>query len=123
MVAQVDEQQIAVVALAMHPPRQARRVASMVRPELAAGMGAVGMHKDSRVAEPAGISTPKPAFCQAAFQGAAVSSGAIPYKLKLILLSFWAMRRSSSSSTVNLMAISFSCPRTTRPGMRPSPLR
>jgi hypothetical protein len=45
MVAQVDEQQIAVIALALHPARKPGRLADMVRPQLAAGMGSVdGRH-------------------------------------------------------------------------------
>ena len=44
MVAQVDEQQAAVVALAVHPARQAGRLASVAGAERAAGVGAVGVH-------------------------------------------------------------------------------
>jgi len=42
MVAQVDEQQIAVVALALDPAGQADLLADMLRPQLAARMGSVG---------------------------------------------------------------------------------
>ena len=44
MVAQVDEQQIAMVALAMDPARQADGLAGLFGAELAAGVGAVGVH-------------------------------------------------------------------------------
>ena len=41
VIAQVDEQQIAVVALALDPAGQAGLLADMLRPQLAAGMGSV----------------------------------------------------------------------------------
>ena len=44
MVAQIDEQQLAVVALAVHPARQPGRAAGVGGAERAAGMGAIGVH-------------------------------------------------------------------------------
>ena len=44
MVAQVDEQQTAMVALAMHPAGQASRRPGVGGTQRAAGMGAVGVH-------------------------------------------------------------------------------
>jgi hypothetical protein len=44
MIPQIDEQQIAMIALAMHPPRKPDRFADMRRARRAAGMGAIGMH-------------------------------------------------------------------------------
>ncbi len=44
MVAQIDEQQIAMVALAMHPARQANLGPDVLGPELAAIVGAIGVH-------------------------------------------------------------------------------
>ncbi|CAK0753185.1 hypothetical protein WCLP8_2410010 [uncultured Gammaproteobacteria bacterium] len=44
MVAQIDEQQAAVVAFTVHPAGQADGLASMVGAQRAAGMGAVGVH-------------------------------------------------------------------------------
>ena len=44
VVAQVDEQQAAVVALAVDPPRQAHISAHVRVPEGAAGVGAIGVH-------------------------------------------------------------------------------
>ena len=44
MVAQVDEQEIAVVALAMRPAREANRLSVVGKPQLAAGVGAIGVH-------------------------------------------------------------------------------
>ena len=41
MIAQVDEQQIPVVALAVDPARQPDLLADMLGPQLAAGMGSV----------------------------------------------------------------------------------
>jgi len=46
MVAQIDKQQIAVVALAVHPAGEFHRLADVLRGELVAGMGSVGMHID-----------------------------------------------------------------------------
>ena len=48
MVAQVDEQQVAVVALAVDPAREAGRLAGIVGAQRAAGMGAIGMHGITR---------------------------------------------------------------------------
>ena len=45
MVAQIDEQQLAVVALAVHPARQPGRGAGIRQAERAAGMGAIGVHQ------------------------------------------------------------------------------
>jgi hypothetical protein len=48
VVAQVDEQQVPVVALALHPARQAGLLADLRGPQLAAGMGSVnGGHRIS----------------------------------------------------------------------------
>src|SRR5205085_12006166 len=44
MIAQIDEQQMAVVALAMNPSRQADGLANVLGAQLGAGMGAVGVH-------------------------------------------------------------------------------
>ena len=44
MVAQIDEQQAAMVALAMQPPRQAHIRALVREPQGAAGVGAIGVH-------------------------------------------------------------------------------
>ena len=44
MVAQVDEQHAAMVADAVAPAREADGLADMVFAELAAGMGAIGVH-------------------------------------------------------------------------------
>ena len=44
MVAQIDEQQPAMVALAVHPARQAHSLADMLGAKLAAMMGAIGVH-------------------------------------------------------------------------------
>jgi hypothetical protein len=44
MVAQVDEQQIAVVALAMHPAGQLHDLSDMVLAQLAACVGPVRVH-------------------------------------------------------------------------------
>ena len=44
MVAQIDEQQPAMVALAMHPSRDADRLADLFGAKLAAIMGAIGVH-------------------------------------------------------------------------------
>jgi hypothetical protein len=44
MVAQVDEEQVPVVALAVDPAGKADRLAGMFRAQLPAGMGAVRMH-------------------------------------------------------------------------------
>jgi hypothetical protein len=41
MIAQVDKQQVAVVALALDPARQAGLLADMLGPQLAARMGSV----------------------------------------------------------------------------------
>ena len=45
MVAQIDEQQLAMVALAVHPAGQTRRLPGIGEAERAAGMGAIGMHR------------------------------------------------------------------------------
>jgi hypothetical protein len=47
-VAQVDEQQIAVVALAVQPTRETHRLARMVFAQFAAIVGSVRMHDGSR---------------------------------------------------------------------------
>ena len=44
VVAQVDEQQAAVVALAVHPARQPDIGAGIRRPKGTAGVGAIGVH-------------------------------------------------------------------------------
>ena len=44
MVAQIDEQQIAVVALAMDPARELDPLADMGRAELSAIVGTIGVH-------------------------------------------------------------------------------
>ncbi len=44
MIAQVDEQHPAVIALAVDPARQARRGAGVAAAKVGAGMGAVGVH-------------------------------------------------------------------------------
>ena len=44
VVAQIDEQQAAVVADAMHPARQARGLFDICFAQFAAGMGPVGVH-------------------------------------------------------------------------------
>jgi hypothetical protein len=46
MVAKVDEQQMAVIALAMHPPRKANRLADIVEAQLRAVVGAIGVHDE-----------------------------------------------------------------------------
>ncbi len=45
MVAQIDEQQLAVVALAVHPAGEAGRHARVVEAKGAASMGAIGVHR------------------------------------------------------------------------------
>jgi hypothetical protein len=44
MVTQIDEQQVAVVALAMDPSRQADRFADVAEAQLGAAVGAIGVH-------------------------------------------------------------------------------
>ena len=44
MIAQIDEQQPAMIALAMHPARDADRLADLFGAKLAAIMGAIGVH-------------------------------------------------------------------------------
>ena len=44
VVAQIDEQQLPVIALAVHPAGQAHRLADLVGAQLAAVVGAIGMH-------------------------------------------------------------------------------
>ena len=62
MIAQVDEQQVAVVALAMHPARQPGRLADMCGAQLAAGMGAVdGCIADFRACDGAAKGTDRAA--------------------------------------------------------------
>ena len=48
MVAQVDEQQMAVVALAVHPARQADGFADIACAKVGAAVGAIGVHAESR---------------------------------------------------------------------------
>ena len=48
VIAQVDEQQLAVVALAVHPAGQAHGQADLSRAQLAAVVGAIGMHAGPR---------------------------------------------------------------------------
>ena len=51
VVAEIDEEQMAVVALAVDPAREARRSADMLATQFTAGMGSVGMHaRSSRLA-------------------------------------------------------------------------
>jgi hypothetical protein len=45
MVAQVDKQELAVVALAMHPARQPRALPGIAKAQRAASMGAIGVHR------------------------------------------------------------------------------
>src|SRR3546814_4034962 len=44
MVAQIDEDEVAVIALAMYPTRDTDGFPGAVRAKLAAGMGAIGVH-------------------------------------------------------------------------------
>jgi hypothetical protein len=44
MVAQIDEEQPAMVALAVHPAREAGRLPGVFGAKRAAGMGAIGVH-------------------------------------------------------------------------------
>ena len=44
MIAQINKQKIAMVALAMNPARKADGFSNMVAAKVAAGMGAVAMH-------------------------------------------------------------------------------
>jgi hypothetical protein len=46
VVAQVDEQQLAVIALAMNPARQADRLADVACAQRGAGMGTIGVHQE-----------------------------------------------------------------------------
>jgi hypothetical protein len=46
MVAQIDEKKLAVVALAMHPARQAGGFPGIAKAQRAASMGAVFVHRD-----------------------------------------------------------------------------
>ena len=48
MVAQVDEQQMAVIALAVDPARQADGLADIARAQLGAAVGAIGVHAECR---------------------------------------------------------------------------
>jgi len=46
MVAQIDEQHAAMIALAMDPARQANRLADIGRRQTGAGVGTIGVHCD-----------------------------------------------------------------------------
>jgi hypothetical protein len=46
-VAKVDEQQVAVIALAVDPARQLHALADVALAELAAAMGTIGVHRKS----------------------------------------------------------------------------
>ena len=46
MVAQIDEQELAVIALAVHPARQSGGDAGIREAERAAGMGTIGVHRE-----------------------------------------------------------------------------
>jgi hypothetical protein len=46
MIAQVDEQQVPVIALAMDPSRKADRFADVAQAQVGAGMGAIGVHDE-----------------------------------------------------------------------------
>src|SRR5690606_15521672 len=73
MVAKVDEQQVAVVALAMDPAGKSGGLPLVGQPEFATGVGPVGMHGLNTSAETRGARTGragrkttwKGAFCQA----------------------------------------------------------
>src|SRR5207248_7790032 len=41
----IDEQELPVVPLAMHPARQPRRLAGVAKAQFATGMGAIGVHR------------------------------------------------------------------------------
>ena len=45
VIAQIDEQEVAVVALGVDPPRQPGRSSGVFEPELSAGVGTIGMHE------------------------------------------------------------------------------
>jgi hypothetical protein len=46
MVSQIDEQQMAVIAPAVDPAREADRLADVGEPQLGAGVGAIGVHQE-----------------------------------------------------------------------------
>ena len=45
MIAQIDEQHAAMIALVVHPTRQANGVANIILGQLGAGMGTIGVHE------------------------------------------------------------------------------
>ena len=51
MVAQIDEQQAAMVALAMNPAGQAHGLVFIRKAQFATGMGTIGMHEARQIRE------------------------------------------------------------------------